>query len=115
MPSAEDALRRLAINDEREVAALMGAFPGVAASCALEPRAQALARVSALIAIDAGQVALEHGVSDAIAQGASSQDIVALLSVIAPAVGYARVVAAAPAVASALGYDIDTSLEALGR
>jgi alkylhydroperoxidase/carboxymuconolactone decarboxylase family protein YurZ len=114
MTSAEDALRRLAINDERQIAELMGLFPPLAAST-LDPRAEALARVSALIAIDAGPVSLEHAVSDAIAQGASSHDIVGLLGAIAPAVGYPRVVAAAPAVAAALGYDIDTALEAIGR
>jgi alkylhydroperoxidase/carboxymuconolactone decarboxylase family protein YurZ len=65
--------------------------------------------MSALIAIDAGPIPLEHAVSDAIAQGASSQDIVALLATIAPAVGYARVVSAA--LAAALGYDIDGDLE----
>ncbi len=112
MTSAEEELRRLAINDERQVAEVMGLFPGAPSPCPLEPRTQALARMSALIAIDAGHVSLQHAVTDAIAQGASSQDIVALLATIAPAVGYARVVAAAPAIAAALGYDIDQGLEA---
>ena len=113
MTSGEEELRRLAINDERQIAAVMGLFPGAPQPCPLGPRTQALARMSALIAIDAGSVSLEHAVSDAIAQGASSQDIVALLATIAPAVGYARVVSAAPALAAALGYDIDRDLEVI--
>lgn len=111
MTSAEEELRRLAINDERQVAEVLGLFPGAPPPCPLEPRTQALARLSALIAIDAGPVPLQHAVTDAIAQGASSHDVVALLATIAPAVGYARVVAAAPALAGALGYDMDEGLE----
>ncbi len=113
MTSAEEELRRLAANDERQIATVM-APPSVArAAHRLDPRTEALARLSALIAVDAAPVSLERAVSDAIAQGASSWDIVTLLEVIAPSVGYPRVVAAAPALAAALGYDIDQALEGL--
>jgi alkylhydroperoxidase/carboxymuconolactone decarboxylase family protein YurZ len=113
--SAEEELRRLAINDERQIAVVM-ARPGVPrGERGLEPRTEALARLAALIALDAAPVSLERAVSDAIAQGASSEDIVSLLEAIAPSVGYPRVVAAAPALAAALGYDIDRALETLPR
>jgi len=124
MDPVEDELRRLAINDEQQIAMLMTMLPvasrdGRPDSRAhvpgrLDPRAHALACLSALIAVDAAQVSLEHGVSEAIAQGATTRDIVALLAAIGPAVGYPRVVAAAPRVAAALGFDLDEALEVIG-
>jgi hypothetical protein len=52
-------------------------------------------------------------VDRALAAGASVDDVIAMLKVVAPSVGLARVVAAAPALALALGYDIDSALETL--
>src|SRR6188472_3570760 len=112
MTSAEDALRRLAINDERQIAAVLR-MASEPEGALLDPRTRALARLTALIAVDAAPVSIEHAVSDAIAQGASSRDIVCLLGTICPALGYPRVVAAAPAIAGALGYDIDAALEVI--
>jgi hypothetical protein len=113
--SAEEELRRLASNDERQIAAVMAQPPVPPAELVLDPRTEALARLAALIAVDAAPVSLERAVSVAVAQGASSRDIVSLVEVIASSVGYPRVVAAAPALAAGLGYDIDLSLEVLPR
>lgn len=115
MRSAEEQLRRLARNDERQIAAVMAQAPVPPAERVLDPRTEALARLAALIALDAAPVSLERAVSVAIAQGASSCDIVSLVEVIASSVGYARIVAAAPALAAGLGYDIDPALEAVPR
>ena len=49
--------------------------------------------------------------SMALASGATVDEIVGVLIAVAPTVGLARVVSAAPAVAAAIGYDIDAALE----
>ena len=43
-----------------------------------------------------------------------SQEIVGVLIAVAPTVGLARVVSAAPELALAIGYDVDAALEAAG-
>ena len=87
MTSAEEELRRLASNDERQIAAVMARPPVPPAERVLDPRTEALIRLAALIALDAAPVSLERAVSDSIAQGASSRDIVSLVEVIASSVG----------------------------
>jgi hypothetical protein len=52
------------------------------------------------------------GVEDALATGASLDEIVGILIAVAPAIGLGRVVSAAPELALALGYDVDAALEA---
>ena len=48
----------------------------------------------------------------ALGAGATADDIVDTLIAVAPIAGGVRVVAAAPALALAIGYDIDAALEA---
>jgi 4-carboxymuconolactone decarboxylase len=79
----------------------------------LDPRMAALARLAALVALRAAPASYRRGVACAFAAGASVDDVVDTLKVVARAVGLARVVSAAPALALAAGYDIDTALEAL--
>jgi hypothetical protein len=52
-------------------------------------------------------------VQTAITSGASPDEIIGVLYAVAPAVGAARVVSAAPKLASAMGYDIDRAIEYL--
>ena len=108
---SERMLLSLALNDESSVqSALMGeAEPG--AGCALDPRTQALVRLGVLIAIDAAPASYGSGVDAALAAGATVDEIVGMLCAVAPVVGFARVVAAAPVLAGALGYDIESALE----
>jgi alkylhydroperoxidase/carboxymuconolactone decarboxylase family protein YurZ len=54
---------------------------------------------------------LEWSTGRALAAGASEDEIADLLLAIAPIAGLGRVVAAAPDVAAALGYDIEAALE----
>jgi alkylhydroperoxidase/carboxymuconolactone decarboxylase family protein YurZ len=56
-------------------------------------------------------VCLEWSTGRALAAGASEDEIADVLLAIAPVAGLGRVVAAAPAVAMALEYDIDAALE----
>ena len=62
------------------------------------------------MAIGSPSVCLEWSVSRALAAGATEHEIAGLLLAIAPMVGLARIVTAAPDVAVALGYDIAAAL-----
>ena len=61
----------------------------------------------ALVATEAPGASYQWGVGVALAAGASEDEIVDLLLVLAPIVGVARVNAAAPELGVALGYDMD--------
>jgi alkylhydroperoxidase/carboxymuconolactone decarboxylase family protein YurZ len=79
----------------------------------LDDRTAALAGLAALLALRASAEAYRDCVDRALAAGASVDDVIDTLKVVAPAVGLARLVSAASDVALALGYDIDGALEAL--
>ena len=77
----------------------------------LDERTAALARLATLIALDAPPASYRRTVHLALAAGAGADDVVDTLVVVARTVGLARVVAAAPGLARAAGYDIDAALE----
>jgi 4-carboxymuconolactone decarboxylase len=79
----------------------------------LDERTAALACLAALVAMHAGPTSYQRCVDRALGAGASVDDVLDTLKVVAPTVGLARVVAAVPSLALALGYDIDTALEAV--
>ena len=79
----------------------------------LDDRTAALASLAAILALRASAEAYRDCVDRALSAGASVEDIIDTLKVVAPAVGLARVVSAAPDIALALGYDVDGALEAL--
>jgi 4-carboxymuconolactone decarboxylase len=79
----------------------------------LNERTAALACLAALVAMHAGPSSYQRCVDRALAAGATVDDVIDTLKVIAPTVGLARLVTAAPGLALALGYDIDAALEAV--
>jgi hypothetical protein len=109
-----ETLRRLTLADEPFVTHVLGhtsvATPSIPA---LDPLIQGLVRVGALIAIGAGTTSIDHAVADSLAAGASPRDVVDVLLTVAPSVGTARTVSAAPRIAAALGYDVGAALESL--
>ena len=104
----QEILRRLAIIDEGFVEDQAGL--GLPASQCLDPKAAALVRVGALVAIGSPGVCLEWSTTWALAQGATEDEITGVLLAIAPVAGLSRVTAAAPDVAAALGYDVEAAL-----
>ena len=104
-----ERLRRLAINDAH--CAENDLSDANVGSVDLDPKMLALVRLAALIAID-GAVASYGAHSDtAVSEGATAAEIVAVLVGVVPVVGLPRVVAAAPKLALALGYDTDDAFE----
>jgi alkylhydroperoxidase/carboxymuconolactone decarboxylase family protein YurZ len=107
----ERTLLCLALNDEPSVRSALTVEPDPGTGCALDPRTQALVRLGVFVALDAAPASYGWSVDAALAAGATIDEIVGTLLAVAPVVGSARVVAAAPSLAEALGYDIDAALE----
>jgi len=107
----QEILRRLAMIDEGFVESETGLGLGLAGVSVLDPKTAALLRVGASVAIGSPAVCLEWSAGRALAAGATEDEIADVLLAIAPVTGLARVVAATPDVATALGYDIAAALE----
>jgi 4-carboxymuconolactone decarboxylase len=106
----QETLRRLAMIDEDFVEDEAGLGLGPAAASALDPKTAALLHVAVCVAIGS-PVSLEWSTGRALGAGASEEEIAGVLLAIAPVAGLSRIVAAAPDVATALGYDIAAALE----
>ena len=107
----QETLRRLAMIDEAFVEDEAGLGVGLVKTSALDPKTAALLQVGVSVAIGSPAVCLEWSAGRALAAGASEDEIADVLLAIAPVAGLGRVVAAAPEVATALGYDITAALE----
>jgi alkylhydroperoxidase/carboxymuconolactone decarboxylase family protein YurZ len=107
----QETLRRLAMIDEGFVEGEAGLGLGLAAASALDPKTAALLHVAVSVALGSPAVCLEWSAGRALAAGASEDEIAGVLLAIAPVAGLGRVVAAAPDLATALGYDIAAALE----
>jgi alkylhydroperoxidase/carboxymuconolactone decarboxylase family protein YurZ len=107
-PEQEELFRRLALSDDGVAGAALGATSGPSAGSSLDPPTLALTQVAALIATEAALASYQWAVESALAAGASDDDIVDVLVAVAPVVGLARVAAAVPELALALGYDVDS-------
>ena len=118
-PGYEETLRRLTLNDEAFVRTMLVENAGVSphgpdrAQQSLDDRTRRLVTLGALIAIDAGATAIDAAVTAAMAAGASVEELVEVLLAIAPSIGSARVVSAAPHIAAAVGYDLSLAFEEL--
>jgi 4-carboxymuconolactone decarboxylase len=103
----EERLRRLARHDDHLIRSMLAIPPGHVEASGLESKRCALVRLGALLALDAACVSYHWALAD----GATTDEIVGTLMAVAPITGVARVVAAAPEFALALGYDVDAALE----
>jgi alkylhydroperoxidase/carboxymuconolactone decarboxylase family protein YurZ len=110
----KEILRRLAIIDEGLARNEAGLVLDQHAAQALDPKVAALVRVGALAAIGSPEVCLEWSTSKALAAGATEEEVTEVLLAVAPVIGLGRIVAAAPGVAGAFGYDIESALEEPG-
>ena len=104
-----DRLRRLAINDERLADDDLGEV-GVGPD-GLDAKSLALARIAALVAVGGAEPSFGSQSDAAVSAGATPAEIVDVLVGVIPVVGLPLVVASAPKVAAALGYDMDDVLE----
>jgi alkylhydroperoxidase/carboxymuconolactone decarboxylase family protein YurZ len=107
----QEILRRLAIIDEGFARAQAGIDFSPSGSSALDPAVAELVRIAALVAMGSPEVCLEWSTSRALAAGATEEQVTGVLLAVAPVIGLGRITGAAPGVAGAFGYDIETALE----
>ena len=107
MRTYEEKLRSLALNDTGRATAFACEVEGL-----LDARTRAMVELAALVAMNGPAAAFQASADAALAAGANEDQLVDILITTLPTVGSAHVVAAAPKLAMALGYDIDAALEA---
>ena len=100
-----ERLRRLAINDA-QIAEDHGGGVGVETDV-LDSKTLTLVRLAALVAVGGAVPSYGAQVDAAVSAGATAAEIVDVLIGVLPIVGLPLVVAAAPKVALALGFDTD--------
>lgn len=103
---AATTLRGLASGQRAVVDGLLGLQPDPADEGSLDPRTRALVGIAALIAVNGAPPEHHAQVRGALRAGATIEDIVGVLVVVAPQVGTSRIVTAAAAIAQALGVDL---------
>jgi alkylhydroperoxidase/carboxymuconolactone decarboxylase family protein YurZ len=105
------------VSPGRTIEAMLGDLQKVAASKAspvfrvLDARTRGLVAIGAAVAMGASTSTYRSVVDQALAAGATIEECIGACFAVASAVGAARMVAAAPRIAAALGYDIDRALE----
>jgi 4-carboxymuconolactone decarboxylase len=113
MPSQRDSIRRLSLHDQRYLDGVQAPAGREASAARLDARGRSLGRMAALFALDASESSYGWAASAALASGVTAEELVDLLIVLAPVLGSARVVAAAPKLGLALGYDVEADIEEL--
>ena len=73
----------------------------------LTPKVELLVQLAAFLAVGAATPLLRETAAQASAEGATENEIVGVLVAVGPAVGVASLVAAAPRLAMAVGYDLE--------
>jgi 4-carboxymuconolactone decarboxylase len=110
---AEELLRRLALNDQNVVRSAVGAdWFSRGDGRELDAKTSALVRLAALLSLGAATSSCRAIVDAARGAGATDTEIVGVLVAVAPAVGSARLVGAAPRLALAIDYDVEDVVDA---
>jgi 4-carboxymuconolactone decarboxylase len=107
----EATLCKLAIADDAYLNQLLFDHRENLITSELQPKAHALVRLGALIAIDPDSPAYMCTVQSARRAGVSDDELVGCLLALLPTIGVGRVVSAAPKLGLALGYDVMAALE----
>ncbi len=113
MTSQQESLRRLSLHDQAYLDDAISSPGRRTAPERLDPRGCSLGRMAALYALDAPESSYGWATSAALASGVTSDELVELLIALAPVIGSARVVSAAPKLGLALGYDVEADIERL--
>ena len=116
MAAHEEQLRRLALHDEAFIESMLAMdlkWSPPDAACRLSPKAHALVRLAALLALGAAPVSYQWSVDAALDADATTEEILGTMIAVAPISGIARVVQATPDIALQIGYDLDAAFEEL--
>ena len=112
MADREEILRRLTLGDVTFLDALVGERQRAPGAGRLDYVGQALVKLGALTVTDGSDLAWQQTVAAALDAGLTADQVVDALVVLAPAIGQTRVMAAAPKVALATGFDVAAAIEA---
>jgi 4-carboxymuconolactone decarboxylase len=104
-------LRDLTIRSDAFIQSVLSSDQENLACSGLDPKTHALVRLGAMIAVGAEGTSYRYVIDAARDAGASADEIVGTLIAVIAATGVPRVVAAAPFVGLALGYDVGSALE----
>ena len=102
-----EVLRLMTINDEH----IADHCVTDVGSARLDPKTLALVRIGALVAVGGAVPSYGAEADAAVSAGATAAEIVEVLLGVVSVVGRPSVVAAAPSLAMALGYDVNDALE----
>ena len=102
-PDTQDTLAGISAGDMTMLEAALGLREAALAATGLDARTFALVKIAALIALDAPPASYAWQVTNALADGASPEDLLGVLRAVAPQVGGPRIVAAAPELMLAMG------------
>jgi len=98
-----EALKGVSAGDLDFLESAVGLREAQLEATGLDARTFALVKIAALIALDAPPASYAWQVTNALADGATPEDLLGVLRAVAPQVGGPRVVAAAPELMLALG------------
>jgi 4-carboxymuconolactone decarboxylase len=104
--ATSDALAALAIGDATVLGEAADMREHVRAGSGLDPKTFSLVKIGALVALDAAPASYLWQVHGALDAGATPQEILGVLTAVAPQTGMPRVVAAAPEIMIALGLEL---------
>jgi 4-carboxymuconolactone decarboxylase len=102
-------LSGIAGGDLRLLEDAMGLREAQLEATGLDARTFALAKIAALVALDAPPASYAWQVANALQDGASAEDMLGVLRAVAPQVGGPKVIAAAPEIMRALGLALPES------
>ncbi len=109
----QETLRDLAVRDDELVRRALSSTKANRRASHLDDKTYAFVRLSAMISVAASIQSMRPIVEAAQEAGATPEQIVGTLLAVMPATGVPRIVAAAPAVGLALGYDVFDAIEHL--
>jgi 4-carboxymuconolactone decarboxylase len=98
-----EALRGVSAGDLGMIESAVGLREAHMEATGLDPRAFALVKIAALIALDAPPASYAWQVPNAFVEGVTPEDLLGVLIAVAPQVGGPKVVAAAPELMLAMG------------
>lgn len=104
--ATRETLTGLALGDVEVLAEALALRESWQESSGLDPRAYALVKIAALIALDSPPASYLWQVSNALDAGATPVEILGVVKAVAPQVGGPRAIAAAPEIMIALGLSL---------
>jgi 4-carboxymuconolactone decarboxylase len=104
--ATREALASLALGDTDALEEMLALRESWQERSGLDPRAFALVKIAALIAVDAPPASYMWQVANALDAGATPNEIFGVVKAVAPQVGGPRAIAAAPEIMVALGLSL---------